>query len=119
MSSDSLALRRSARVRCQVCGRALIPLSDGTARNHVRRRGAEDYCQGSRHRLERWPVGQLLRHHSGSVWEVVEDRGGQWGDYLIRCVNGTPGWMGGQKVGDEMVTHGEYMHRDGWRPDDV
>jgi hypothetical protein len=103
-----------SRVPCQVCGRRLVPLRDGTSRYHCRRRGS-DYCHGSRHRVARWPVGQRLRHHAGSVWEVVEDLGGMYGDYLLRCVVGTPGWMGGEKVGNEMRAHGEYMHRDGWR----
>lgn len=112
----------TARVQCQVCGRALVPLSDGTSRNHTPRRGLEGYCKGSRHRLARWPVGQRLRHHGGSVWEVVEDRGGRWGDYLIRCVVGQRSlwreeWL--EEPGREMVTHGEYMHRDGWRPIDA
>lgn len=62
------------RLSCQVCGRRLVPLKDGTSRNHVARPGAEDYCQGSGYRLARCPVGQRLRHHGGSVWEVVEDR---------------------------------------------
>jgi hypothetical protein len=101
---------------CQVCGRQLVPKADGLTRNHVRHRGAEDYCGGSGHRQERWPVGQRLRHHAGSVWEVIADLGGTWNDYLLRCVVGTPGWMGGEQVGREMTTHGEYMHRDGWRP---
>lgn len=107
------------RLPCQVCGRSLVPLSDGTSRNHNWRHGSEDYCQGSRHRLERWPVGQQLRHHGGSVWEVIEDRGGRHGDYLVRCVVGQRSmwreeWV--EAPGREMVTHGEYMHRDGWRP---
>lgn len=103
---------------CQVCGRRLVPLGDGTSRDHVARRGHESYCRGSRHRLARWVVGQRLRHHGGSVWEVVEDRGGRWGDYLLRCVVGTRSYDGDRwldEPGREMVAHGEYMHRDGWR----
>lgn len=107
----------TARVLCQVCGRALVPLRDGTARNHVRRRGAEDYCGGSRHRLARWTVGQRLRHHAGSVWEVAANAGGI-GGYDLLCIVGTPGWAGGESVGTRMTVHAEYMHRDGWRPID-
>lgn len=103
-----------SRVVCQVCLRPLVPLTDGTARNHVRRPGAEDYCGGSGHRLARWPVGQRLRHHAGSVWEVTGDAGGV-DDYLLVCVVGTPGWAGGEKQGKRMTVHAEYMHRDGWR----
>lgn len=115
------------RVPCQVCGRRLAPLRDGTARNHVPRRGRpdQDYCGGSRHRLARWPVGQRLVHHGGSVWEVVEDRDSstRWGDYLIRCVVGSRSFVNREKwleePGKTMVAHGEYLHRDGWRPVDV
>lgn len=104
------------RIQCQVCGRPLVPLRDGTSRYHTRsRRGSGAHCQGSGHRLARWPVGQRLRHHAGSVWEVVGS-GGQGADYRLRCVVGTPGWAGGETEGSEMVAHAEYMHRDGWRP---
>jgi hypothetical protein len=108
------------RVMCQCCRRMLVPLKDGTARNHVRRRGAEDYCQGSGYRLARWEVDQRLRHHSGGVWEIAEDIGGEHGDYLLRCVFGTRSfndpdrWL--EHPGKTMRTHGEYMHRHGWTP---
>ena len=105
----------------------LVPLKDGTSRNHYPRRYASfvepidrSYCRGSGFQLARWKVRQRLRHHGGSVWEVVEDRGGVWGDYLIRCVTGTRSmndpekWL--EEPGKEMVTHGEYMHRHGWTP---
>jgi hypothetical protein len=97
------------RVKCQVCGRMLVPLKSGLHRNHVRHRRAEDWCQGSGYRAERWPVDQLLRHHSGDLWQVLEDRGGQWGDYFLRCLLG-------REQGRAMVAHGEYMHRHGWTP---
>lgn len=101
-----------SRVQCQVCGRMLVPLKSGLHRNHAPRGHHEPYsrCQGSGYRAERWPVGQQLHHHAGDRWEVVEDRGGQWGDYYLRCL-----W--GREEGREMVAHGEYMHRHGWQPD--
>lgn len=108
------------RLPCQVCGRRLVPLKDGTARNHVSHRGAEDYCQGSRYRLARWEVGQQLVHHSGAVFVVREDRGGQHGDYLIECRDGLRSlwrpdeWL--EEPGRTIVAHGEYMHRHGWTP---
>lgn len=120
-NSDVLLRRETAvRIQCQVCGRALVPLADGTSRYHntTKRRGHESYCAGSRHRLARWPVGQKLRHHAGSLWEVVEDQGGRWGDYLLR-ITWKPDWINERPVGTTMVAHGEYMHRDGWRPIDA
>jgi hypothetical protein len=97
------------RLPCQVCGRLLVPLGDGTARNHTYKRRSGWRCQGSGYRLARWPVGQFLRHHSGDIWRVLEDRGGEWGDYYLRCVEG-------REDGREMVAHGEYMHfRNGFR----
>jgi hypothetical protein len=100
------------RVLCQVCGRLLVPLKDGTHRYH----GRGYRCEGSGYRAARWPVGQRLRHHAGSVWEVVEDRGGRWGsDYLLRrTADPVPEWIQERPVGSTMVTHGEYMHRHGW-----
>lgn len=96
------------RLPCQVCGRPLVPKKDGTARCHnYRSRHGRWTCQGSGYRMARWPVGQLLRHHAGDLWEVVEDRGGQWSDYYLRCLRG-------REEGREMVAHGEYMHRHGW-----
>ncbi len=111
--------RQSERLACQVCRRSLAPLKDGTARHHNAHRGAEDYCKGSGFRLARWDVGQHLLHHGGSVWVVDEDRGGPWGDYLIRCVVGTRNWDGDawlEEPGRTKVAHGEYLHRDGWKP---
>jgi hypothetical protein len=109
----------SDRVSCQVCGRRLVPLKTGLHRNHKAPRTYEpySYCKGSGYRAERWVVGQRLRHHGGSIWEVVEDRGGRYGDYLIRCEVGQRSlwrdeWV--EAPGREMVTHGEYMHRHGW-----
>jgi hypothetical protein len=109
----------ASRIPCQVCGRRLVPLKDGTSRNHHPRRygrGVEQfdrsYCQGSGHRLARWPVGQLLFHHSGDLWQVAEDRGGQWGDYWLKCLHG-------REKDREMLAHGEYMHRHGWRAPEI
>lgn len=111
-----LHLRTSARVQCQVCGRMLVPLKDGTSRRHLPRRYAShvepvdrSLCRGSGHQLARWDVGQILQHHSGDFWQVAEDRGGRWGDYLMQCFHG-------RENGREMVAHGEYMHRHGWTP---
>lgn len=113
--------RSRAAGECQVCGRTVQVLKDGTSRAHKRRKNARDiyadYCGGSGYRNARWPVGQRLRHHGGSVWEVVEDRGGTYGDYLVRCVVGQRSMWRDEWVetpGREMVTHGEYMHRHGW-----
>jgi hypothetical protein len=86
----------SERVRCQVCGRQLVPLKGGEHRNHKppgsRGRDA-DRCQGSGYRAARWPVGQRLVHHAGTLWEVIEDRGGRWGDYILRRLPGGPSWI--------------------------
>lgn len=106
------------RVPCQVCGRRLVPLKSGLHRYHAPPRSApHTRCQGVGYRAERWPVGQQLRHHAGSLWEVVEDRGAstRWGDYLLRCL-WVPKGVRERLVGTEMVTHGEYMHRHGWNP---
>jgi hypothetical protein len=113
--SGMKATAQKTRLPCQVCGRRLVPLRDGTARRHGRYGG----CKGSGYRLARWRVGQRLVHHGGSVWEVADDRGGPDGDYLIVCVNGQRSlfhneWI--EKPGQARVTHGEYMHRHGWRP---
>ena len=109
------------RISCQVCGRRLVPLADGTSRNHYPRPGRqfEDYCQGSRYRLARWPVGQHLRHHGGSVWIVEADLGGSHGDYRLRCVIGSRAFDGDRWLeppGKTMGVHGEYVHRHGWTP---
>lgn len=80
-------------------------------------------CPGSGHRLARWEVGQHLRHHGGSLWRVEEDRdrSSRWGDYLIVCVVGSRSYADPEKwleePGKTMITHGEYMHRNGWRPE--
>jgi hypothetical protein len=71
----------SERMLCQVCGRPLVPLKDGTSRQHTPHRagtgGGEYYrCPGSGYRMARWPVGQRLIHHTGMVWEVIEARVG-------------------------------------------
>lgn len=94
----------------------LVPLKDGTSRNHYRHRYPATidrydrvYCKGAGYRLARWKPRQQLRHHSGDVWEVVEDRGGRYGDYWLRC-------LAGREKGREMLAHGEYMHRHGWTP---
>lgn len=96
-------------IECQGCRRLLAPLRDGTSRDHNTTRGGSNgyRCPSSGYRLARWEVGQRLRHHSGDLWLVAEDLGGQWGDYLMRC-------LAGNEKGREMVAHGEYMHRDGW-----
>lgn len=112
----------SVRLPCQVCGRLLVPLKDGTSRQHTPYRagtgGGEYYrCNGSGYRMARWPVGQRLIHHTGMIWEVIEDRGGRWGDYLIRCVDLNGHQSQYESVGREMVAHGEYLHRHGWWPD--
>ena len=104
---------------CQVCGRLLVPLRDGTSRSHTPRRagtGGGEYnrCPGSRYPLARWTVGQRLIHHTGMIWEVVEDQGGPYGNYLIRCVDLNGHDSRYESVGREMVAHGEYLHRHGW-----
>lgn len=103
------------RLPCQVCGRRLAPLVDGTSRPHFARRKRHaddwdrDYCRGAGFRLARWEPGQQLRHHSGDLWQVVEDRGGLYGTYWLRC-------LAGREKDREMAGHGEYMHRHGWTP---
>lgn len=98
--------------RCEVCGRVVQVFRDGTCRPHKppgHYGWDADHCQGSGYRQARWPVGQLLRHHAGDVWEVAEDRAGTtpWRDYLMRCLQG-------REKGRVMSAHGEYMHRHGW-----
>lgn len=100
------------RVKCQGCHRMLVPLRDDTARAHNNRRDDGHRCPSSGYRLPRWPVGQRLHHHSGDLWVVDEDRGGAWGDYLLRC-------LAGREKGRVMVAHGEYMHRHGWTAADA
>jgi len=105
-----------AKLPCQVCGRELALRRDGLVKPHKYARGLgqeADYCNGTGYRHDRWPVGQRLQHHTGSIWEIAEDRRGQHGDYLIRCVEGS--WLE-PATGKEMVAHGEYMHRHGWTP---
>ena len=107
------------RVTCQVCGRGLVPLKNGLHRDHAPQGYHEPYerCKGSGYRAERWMVGQKLRHHSGTVWEVIEDQGGRYGDYLMRrTAVPVPDWIQERPIGSTMVTHGEYMHRHGWEP---
>lgn len=94
----------------------LAQLKDGTSRAHyptarsnATYRYDRDRCPGSGYRMARWPVGQKLRHHSGDVWEVLEDIGGRYGDYRLGC-------LAGREKGREMDAHGEYMHRHGWEP---
>jgi hypothetical protein len=89
--------------------------ADGLARPH----GRGGRCQGTGYRLARWPVEQRLVHYTGSVFEIVEDLGGRWGDYLVTCVWSQTGFDGKpmEEVGRERVFHGEYLHRDGWVPD--
>lgn len=100
-------------IRCEVCGRAVQLRADGTVRAHNRHRHARgDYghrCGGSERRQARWPVSQLLWHHAGDLWVVLEDRvkTTEFRDYLLRCVRG-------REKGRVMVAHGEYMHRHGW-----
>jgi hypothetical protein len=81
-------------------------------------RGSGGRCPGSGYRLARWEIGQLLRHHSGSFWEVVESRSASFpdlpgDDYVIRCLRSN---VWDKEGGHEMVTHCEYMHRHGWTP---
>ena len=71
-----------------------------------------------------YPVGEVLVHHSGSRWVVVEtdlpgealrpeDRGmiPMAGDYRIECCR--PG--GGSRVGTQHRVHADYLHGDGWK----
>lgn len=111
------------RIRCQVCGRQLVPRADGTSRHHFARRKLHvdddrDLCSGSGQRLARWHVGQNLQHHSGSRWVVDEDIGGRWGDYLIRCTEASPLSPPDtdDREGRTVRVHGEYLHRHGWVP---
>lgn len=108
---------RKTRVPCQVCGRALVPLADGTARRH----GRWGDCSGSGYRLALWPVGQRLAHYAGAVFEVVSVHryGGpshQWmSEYVMRCVS-DPFQTSGVERGKTSTFHGEYLHRHGWTP---
>ena len=108
-------MTESNRLPCQVCGKHLTVRPDGLARKH----GRENACPGVGYQLDRWPEGQLLRHHAGSVWRVLKVNGPFWrGNYLLECVHGTyresTGY--GEKTGAEMNAHAEYMHRHGWTP---
>lgn len=102
---------------CQVCGRRLVPLRDGTSRRHGRYGG----CSGSGYRLEPWSVGQLLAHYAGSFWEVVAvepyyGRSYEWMvEYTMRCLS-DPYKNAGREVGSTDTFHGEYLHRHGWTP---
>lgn len=105
-----------SRLPCQVCGRSLAVRNDGLVKPHKPPGVSGKYysnCRGTGFRHARWPVGQRLMHHSGSVWRVDEDRGN--GDYLVRCVDTSRAISHGE-WGREMVAHGEYLHRDGWTP---
>lgn len=108
------------KIPCQVCGRLLTTQKNGLTKQHNRSRRSGAYCEGTGYRHDRWSVGQLLRHHSSGVWIVVEDRGGEYGNYLIRCPKGVRSWSRPdewlEEPGTELVTHGEYMHRHGWTP---
>lgn len=105
------------RMPCQVCGRTLAVRRDGTTKPHNARSRNGHHCQGSRYRHARWPVGQQLVHHAGSVWEVVADLGAWGGAYRLRLVSNPPGdWRTPEgEPGMVRTFHGEYMHRDGWR----
>jgi hypothetical protein len=122
--NDGREGERRKRGKCQVCGREVQVLRDGTSRPHKRRKNARDiyadYCGGSGFRNARWPQGQLLRHHGGDVWEIVapsliadeQVRRGRGtfpmaDDYFLRC-------LAGREQDREMRAHSEYMHRDGW-----
>jgi len=63
--------------------------------------------------------GTCLRHHAGSTWEVLGLN--IHCDYKIRCITGTvkPGWIGGEVEGTERTVHPEYLHGDGWYPEEV
>ncbi|HEU4975271.1 MAG TPA: hypothetical protein VFT50_09295 [Baekduia sp.] len=76
---------------------------------------------------QRYEVGARLRHHAGSVWEVVDNDlpgDGEWGegmvllrgDYRIECVEGSQreGFIGGETVGVTRRVHADYLHGDGW-----
>lgn len=102
-----------AKLPCQVCGRPLALSRDGLVKPHKIGTTERSPCRGVGYRHARWHVGQRLQHHTGSIWVVAEDRGGQYGDYLLRCVEATR--LEGPK-GKESVAHGEYMHRHGWTP---
>lgn len=121
LGGSAVETRRS-RGKCQVCGRDVQVLRDGTSRAHKRRRNTRDIyadnCGGSGYRNALWPAGQRLRHHSGDVWEIVAANlpgDGKWhdheltmpGDYSLRC-------LAGREQGREMRAHAEYMHRHGW-----
>lgn len=57
-----------------------------------------------------WAVGQILRHPSGSEWELVEHLDGkEHDDWRARRVRGMSLGSGG--VGEERVFHREYMDR--------
>lgn len=77
--------------------------------------------------LTRYEAGQRLVHHSGAVWEIVDNDlpgRGEWeggmvavaGDYLIRCESLTASANRHESVGREMRVHPDYLHGDGWRP---
>lgn len=106
------------RAACQVCGRPLVALLDGTARRH----GRYGECQGSGYQLDLWPLGQELRHYAGSRWEVVERnpyRGSShhWmTDYVMVCLSDPHDSFGEGVPGRRQTFHGEYLHRHGWTP---
>ncbi len=103
------------RLPCQVCRRSLSVRRDGLTKPHNFRQGSvSGPCPGAGYRQARWPLGQQLRHHAGSVWEVIGDHWYSPGaDYGLRCV---VGGIGGEEAGKTLNVHGEYMHRHGWTP---
>lgn len=119
MTPRTTAVRRTAFINCEVCGRPVQLHGGGRVRLHKPHRNAGIYasfCGGSGRRQTRWPVGQRLRHHSGTVWVVREDRvdSSTYRDYLIECIDLGVLVSRYEEVGRQMVVHGEYLHRDGW-----
>lgn len=105
----------SERIACQVCGRKLMPLKDGTSRRH----GSHGSCAGSGFRLALWPAGQRLRHYAGAVFEIIEpvwNPGYRIDDYSVRCVS-DPHGTSGVGLGERDRFHAEYVHRAGWTPE--
>jgi hypothetical protein len=113
-----------ARGKCQVCEREVQVLRDGTSRPHKRRANTRDiysdYCGGSGYRNALWPAGQLLRHHSGDLWEIVAvdlAGDGTWHDGSLAMPGDYEMWCrAGREEGRKMRAHAEYLHRHGWTP---
>lgn len=76
--------------------------------------GSQRLPEDERMPVPAYPHGTRLRHHAGSVWQIVDHVPD--GNYWIRCVTGTtrPDWIGGETEDTVREVHPDYLHGDGW-----